>query len=434
MKRYFYAALWFLVMGANLVPTLYAQTPEKRAGMAYAGWVFDGSGYRQLFSPEQAPTLYLLAGQPSAVHAHRTLLYYWALTNRYMADWEGMDESLTGTLEVLQAGRVVIRVEPTPVSLVLPNGTSSASAAMLTTGEEAGQQYFRYGALMDAYWKELNEYADESAAYEAQMQEAMRQVGAGEKNVAVPTPPAEPSQPTLLVTEPVSAFVLNLQEGRYTLEVRDADGHVTPGSERAVVVFGPRRQGLSYTVIPEDKWTQPQQSFTSNDALYLADGAVFYLQPRVAQEYNEAFYRKLKDPQDEQGREDRWIWVQQSLVSDSFVEVHRPGRPDVHIVMQPYWVVQEAGAALGYRILDDDPEGESGGMPTFRAHRMEVQPGDPLAGIWLRDSQGQAVASSERQVRSVEERWRGWLYLPAVVPLAAAIGLSARRRATRARL
>lgn len=73
-------------------------------------------------------------------------------------------------------------------------------------------------------------------------------------------------------------------------------------------------------------------------------------------------------------------------------------------------------------------------MPTFRAHRMEVQPGDPLAGIWLRDSQGQAVASSERQVRSVEERWRGWLYLPAVVPLAAAIGLSARRRATRARL
>jgi hypothetical protein len=429
----FKEALLLLVISSVLAPGALAQAPEKSPGMAYAGWVFDGLGYREVFAPQQAPTLYLLAGQPSALHAHETLLYYWALTRRYMADWQAMDEPLAGVLEISQAGHVVASLDPVPVSLVRPNGASSASPATLATGQEAEQQYARYNDLMAAYWQAMDEYADASAAYEAQMAEAMRQVGAGEKNVAVPTPPTEPGQPALLVTEPALAFVLSLPEGRYSLQLRAAGGAVVPGSEREVVVFGPRRQGLSYTVIPESQWTQPQQSLTPDDDLYLAGGAAFYLQPRVAQEYNDAFYRRLKDPQDDQGRHDQWTWVQQGLASDSLVLVRRPGEPDERIAVQPYWVVQEPGAALGYRILDYDPEGGSQGTPTFRACRLQVEPGAPLVSISLQDSQGQVVAGSERQVRSLAEQRRVWLYLPALIPLAAAVGLGARRRARRAR-
>lgn len=419
-------ALW---LGLTLaVQQATAQAPQKQAGMAYQLWAFDGSSYRQVFAPEQTPELYLLIGRPVALSAHRTLLYYWPLTERYLADWSGVNQALSGTLELLQGDHLVANVELTSVSLVQSGTGTSTPVVSLVTGAEAGRQYATYRAALDVYARQMTEYDQARQVYEEQIAEAMKQVGSGERDVPIPSPPVEPPPPNLYATQPISAFVFTPEEGYYTLQLRDPSGQVVIGSSRSVVAFGPQRRGLSYTVIPEKKWTQPEQSLMPDETLYLAEGSVLYLQPRVAQEYNEAYYRRLKDPQDTQGREDRSVWVPQELVSDGVVEVVSADRMIRSITEQPYLVRQTGGTALGYMITEYHSDQAPEEQPTFRAYRLEL---DVRGGRWtlrMRDGAGQVIAGGERAVRLLNNKRRDWLYLPGLVPAIMALVLHIWRR------
>ena len=421
------AALTFTVSTAS------AQAPEKHPGMGYRGWIFDGLSYREIFAPEQTSTLYVLADSPSALSAHRTLIYYWPLTGHFLPDWSGLDEPLTGQLEAVQAGRVVATIQPTLFSLVRPDVDTPTPTISLATGTDAEQQYAQYQAQLETYLKNLDGYSSQLAAYEAQMQKAMKEIGAGKQNVVVPVSPAEPRQPVLFVTEPALAFVLKLQEGRYTIQLRGPDDQVVPGSRRSVVAFRSRQQALSYTVIPENKWTQPEQSNSPEDDLYMAVPGALYLQPRVVREYNEGFYRKLKDPQDNQGRDDRWIWVQQELVRGGSLEVRKEGQPATSVSERPYWVEQVSGATLGYNIIEYEPDQAVEEKPTFRAYRLEPESFGTDTRIYFRDTRGQIMDGSQRDIHFLNGKRGPWLYLPALLPLLPAILLRARRQTIRTR-
>ncbi|MGQ9599294.1 MAG: hypothetical protein ACUVWZ_07735 [Anaerolineae bacterium] len=421
--------LWLVLV--MMIRGTAAQAPQKQTGIAYQVWAFDGSSYRRVFSPEQMPELYLLAGHPVALSAHRTLLYHWPLTDRYLADWSGLNRVLSGTLELLQGGHLVARVELTSISLV-QFGTGTATPIIsLVTGAEAGRHYEAYRAALDAYARQMSEYDQARQVYEEQMAEAIKRVGNGERDIPIPSPPVEPASPNLYATVPISAFVFTPAEGHYTLQLRDPGGRVVAGSGRTVFAFGPQRRGLTYTVIPEKKWTQPEQSLMPDDTLYLAEGGVLYLQPRVAQEYNEAFYRKLKDPQDAQGREDRSVWVPQELVRDGIMEVMSEDRTFRNVTERPYLVRQMGGMALGYTITEYHLDQASEEQPTFRAYRLELSAQGGTLYLRMRDGTGQVIAGSGREVRVLHCKRRGWLYLPALVPVAVSLVLHRRRRAGR---
>lgn len=435
MRRQAYlllAVLWFLL--GLLVPESRAQAPEKHPAMAYRGWLYDGLQYRELFAPEQVDTLYVLAGEPVALSAHRTLVYYWPLTARYMADWENMDETLPGRLEISPASQEGATLEVTPFSLVHPEVDTPTPRITLVTGGEAERQYARYQTEMADYWRRMDQYNQDAAAYEEEMREAIKAVGAGQKNVPVPTAPTQPLEPQLYVTEPAPGYVFTLQEGRYTIQLRGPDGQIVSGSRRQVVAFQARRQGSSYTIIPADQWTRPQSSNAPEDTLYLTKGSVLYFQPRAVREYRESYYLRLKDPQDTSGRDDRWVWVQQELLAGGRLEVCRGGRPVLSVSEKPYFVEQLPGAALGYNILEYDPQEMAGEKPTFHGYRVAVDdaPGG-LVQVRFRDAQGNLVPGSERDVRLLSGRPAVQLYLPALLPLLLAGVLSVRRRAQRRR-
>ena len=83
--------------------------------------------------------------------------------------------------------------------------------------------------------------------------------------------PREPNQPAPLNTFSTglnSGFPVKLEPGNYRIRTRAADGTIVPESERRLVVFSPRRTAVGYEVIPENRWTFPEES---NDL----EGAIF---------------------------------------------------------------------------------------------------------------------------------------------------------------
>jgi hypothetical protein len=85
-----------------------ADGPVKERGLVYRLELFNGRAHVYAHSPAKAQTIYALAGTALVLNPRMTLVYYWPITRRVMADWDGLDEPVTGALEVLQAGRVIL--------------------------------------------------------------------------------------------------------------------------------------------------------------------------------------------------------------------------------------------------------------------------------------------------------------------------------------
>ena len=39
------------------------------------------------------------------------MIYYWPLTNRYLADWESKNQLVSGTLEILDGNKLISTIE-----------------------------------------------------------------------------------------------------------------------------------------------------------------------------------------------------------------------------------------------------------------------------------------------------------------------------------
>ncbi|HAJ06091.1 MAG TPA: hypothetical protein DCL76_06010, partial [Chloroflexi bacterium] len=87
-------ALLLLVIGQhNSLASVTAETDsERREEFVYGVNAYNGTIYQGTFYPPSVDTVYILADRVSMISPRKTLIYYWAVTNEYKADFDSMNE------------------------------------------------------------------------------------------------------------------------------------------------------------------------------------------------------------------------------------------------------------------------------------------------------------------------------------------------------
>ncbi len=423
-----------LILGLLAVTTVLAQTPEKKREFVYGVQVFTGQAYDGTFYPLSEDTLYLLADVSNIVSPRYSLVYFWPVTNEYKADFDALSETVAGTLEILQGGQVVQNLAQTKYVIQYPRGLD-AGEVHVYLGQEAEAQYKEFERQKQAYRDAIFAYHEATINYH---QDAQDKLSSGQLKTELPPPPEEPAPFNFFSTGVYDGFHINLPAGNYAIRLKDASGQIVPGSERQLVVFTEQRQGVSYTLIPQDKWTLPEQSHDPSQTLYARSGVVIYLQPFEEKEYNELYYTRLKTPQSTTGRSDHWQWVPQSPVPAApLLQVVYNGQVVQGITQKPYIVKQTEGKGLGYQIIEQsqgETERERTRTPDFVGYQVQVGPEQPSFTVRLVDVAGRVLPGSEREIRLVNPQYSSALYFLPLLPLVIGFALALWRASRLARM
>jgi hypothetical protein len=216
--------------------------------------------------------------------------------------------------------------------------------------------------------------------------------------------------------------MVNLPAGRYAIRLRTDDDSIVPGSQKRLVVFAPRRQGLGYQIVPQEKWIRPARTDVPADVIYAREGSVLYLQPYVEEEYNDLYYARLEDPQSRSGRKDSWRWVHvRTFERAGNLILDFNGQTDVALA-RPYLVEQLPGSRLRYKVLDYDAAAEKR-PPDLLAYQLFVDGHHAHYSLRLQDADGRPVFGSQRQVRRVPEVNSWALYVMAGLPMTVGVYL-----------
>jgi hypothetical protein len=387
--------------------------------------VTDGQEYRRVPYPQEAGPLSVRAGSEVVLEARRAPVRYWPITREYLADFSQDPEVLDGRIEIVDSAGEVTVVEPEPYVVWHPAGVG-AGPPELIHGGEAEALYERYLEEARTAAARDREYQRIVGAHQAAV-EAWLRLAAERRGQGMPAPPPEleiaPPEPSpAYATEPAEAAVVALPEGAYTVRIRASDGAIVPGSERALVSFGPLDRALGYVLRPEDRWTQPVASLAPDQTINTTGRTDLFFQPVPVVEYDAQSFTRLFRPQSiEAAGGSQTLWTQDlehpaedgALVlwdGDALVET---------LPRTPWRVAQLAGASRGYSIEplapDDGPL-----EPDFSAMRVPAEA--EVTRIDLVDDAGAPVTSSTRRFRKVE-RWPQPLFLPALLPLALWVAL-----------
>ena len=397
-----------LLLGAHMQVSAAGDVAPKEPHAVYAITAYAGPTYTNTFCPPKIDTIYLIAGKDSVLDLRETLVFYWPITKDFKADWSGLNKPVTGTLEVTEAHQVVRRVTAEDYTLEYTDIRSRQGKARLLLGAEA-----REGRAQ--FQKVWEEFPEQARRYQEAVQEYRNKQSEG---TAVPEEEPVPPKEIDAVVSPVqSGFVLNLPVGNYHVRLRRADGQIAPESEKELVVFTRRREGVGYLMIPESKWTQPEMTDAPEDQLYVRGDAPLYLQPFREEEFNELYYSRVVDPQNRLGSADRWMWVHgEPLLQGVTLELTPRDGKVVQVQRKPYYVRQAGGSGLGYEVLEWSEETLPGRTPTFDGYRISLQ-GQRALDFWLSDSDGQILSGSTRQMRPVRGDTALFMVLPALIPL-----------------
>lgn len=444
MRRLAAAALCLLAAAA----ASFADLPERTEELAWSVLAFNGWDYSATLAPAAGPTVWLMAGVDSFVSLRKTFVYWWPLTEQWMADAQTLSVLLEGTLEVRPAGRTapVRKLELVTYTYFNVRGDYELNWRV-ATGAEAVRELERYRTLAEAYLAAMERYQQEMEAWEREkgdLRERIRrlQEQGGDasgliERLASLREPVEPPQPRAYAvppSQPQRGFVVNLPEGAWDARLVAPDGSVVEGSARRIVAWAKSRTGgVGYEVIPGDRWTRPQQSTTPSSVLYVDGSADLYLQPFFEDEVNDLCYEKTLD---NSGRGNaglaKWVRIQQ--VPRARLEIVRRGTPPEMITERSYVVEQAEGASLGYSIVPFDAEGaHRGEEPNMKAFLLSVKGTSGSIRIRTVDANGAPLAGSSREVRIV----RGLPLAPlclglAFMPLAAmAVVMAIRSRGYR---
>ena len=413
VKRHVFKIALLLIFLLPLVAPVQAQEQEKNQAFVYGGQVFNERGFISAFYPPSVDTIYVLAGRPNILSPRQTLIYFWPLSNAYQADWASMNEPVTGSLEVVQGGEIVATIAQQSYVIQWPQGVEGPQ--IIYTGAEAESRYQAFDAERAAYRDALWAHNDAMNQYYDELRRAQQAREQGQQ-VELPEEPLEPEPPVLYSTPVSQGCVLSLAAGQYTVHVRDDSGLIVPGSEKKLVAFGPRRQGLGYQIVPQEKWTRPERTDDPQDVIYARQGAVLYLQPFVEKEYNDLYYTRLEEPQSQRGRQDQWNWVHVQPFEQAGNLVLDYGGQIVEVLAKPYRVQQLPGSALGYKVPDYDPATDTR-SPDFVAYQLFVDANHASYRLELQDTEGTPVFGSQRQVRRVQNINSWALYFLAGLPL-----------------
>jgi hypothetical protein len=395
-----------VVLLLALLPALTAaQEPERERQFVYGLNVFDGAQYVTSFAPSSVGTLYLLADSEAVLDPKLTEVYYWPLTNDWRADFGALNELVPGALELSQGGRVVARVELDDYLLQIDPARGWAGGRLFV-GPAAHQARRAFEQERADDLERLRRYGEAAEAHMRRLEEARAASAAGTP-LAVPEPPETPPPLTLYSGDVGRGFVLRLAAGAYALRLRDAGGALVPGSEKRLVAIAPRRQGVGYEVVPQEKWTMPERADDPANALYTTPGGALYLRPFAALELNELEHARLRNPQDLSGAANRWTWVHTTPIEGATLRVD--GRT---LALERFAVRQLPGAALGYTIVPH----QGSGRPDLVAYRVEAPDGPGALSLALVDARGDELAGSGRELRALAAPPEWALALPVLLP------------------
>lgn len=405
---------------------LLAQGPERLPAFLYSTTYYDGLVYGSAFVPPSEATIYLLAERPNVLSPRESLIYFWPITNRYVADWKARNEIVEGRLELLRQGEVIERLALQDYS-VQYDRNSPAESLRLNVGEQAQRNYDRVENQRLEYQRALFEYHRTFQLWRNARDEMLAAAAPGEFNEEdVPPPPVEPRRFSMFNGVPNRGFVLDLDPGRYEVQLRLDDGSIVPNSRKHLVVYSSEREAISFDVVPERRWTRPEVSNEPDSVIYALPGTVLYLQPHREREYNALFYSRMVEPQGQVARADRVRWVRYEPSRAPTMILRASGRSPVETPLRPYTVNQIAGSVLGYEVIPlDESERQAA---EFEGYRLELA--DRQAGytVHLIDDERRLVPGSERSVRVLQPERIGWVYLLSGLPLLAGFALWSRRR------
>lgn len=411
-----------------------AQAEEQ---LVYWPLVTDGTEYRRISYPKEAGPLLVLADTDVVIEARPAPVSYWPITREYLADFSRQPQLVAGNVEIVDQSGAIIMAAPEPYVIWHPAGVG-AGPAELVRGEAAATLYEEYVRTARASAEQVKEHQRIVAEHQA-LVEAWLRMAAERRGENMPDPPPEltlqaPEPYPAYATEPREAAVASLPEGSYTLRFRGEEGEIVPGSERALVSFGPLNEGMGYVLRPEDRWTQPVISFAPDEVIYTSGGTDLFFQPVPVTEYQAQRFTRLFRPQSVEAADPSLtVWVPRKEGEDAAGVTLALWDGDTLIgtlPLNPYRVAQLSGASPGYTIEEFTPP-ESGSLePDF--HAMRVGREAAITQISLLHSAGrEPVGASKRQVRHVTLPAEPLLFLPSLIPLA--VGAALRLRARRAR-
>jgi hypothetical protein len=425
-------AILSLLVFLCLVSTASADDPVKQRQFVYGLNLYNGVDFSTGFIPRYVDTLYVMADAQSTIDPKRTDVYWWPITNEYRGDFATVDEIVTGTLEISQGDRLISSVPLTDYVIQFDRAGALANGR-LYLGDDAKQRRTVFEGERAAYLKRVQDYTDASNAYTTQIDDLKKKADAGEQ-VTIPDPPNQPAPFTLFSTDVVKGFPLKLAAGEYEIRERDSSGTVIPDSEKRVVAITPRREGIGYQILPQEKWTTPDQADDPSNAIYTVPGGVIYLEPFSEREFNALGYGRLQNPQDLQATANQWTWVHTAALNGVSLAIRQAGKEE-RVPLEEFSVDQVPGAALGYNVVpfvrkpSDPPPGSLGApSPDLVAFKITAPTTRSTITIALVDSEGHDVPGSAREIIVSPPIVEWQLALPVLLPLLAGVTVLLWRR------
>ncbi|KAA3646690.1 MAG: hypothetical protein DWQ07_10825 [Chloroflexi bacterium] len=416
-----------LTMALSIVSTSHAQTQPREEEFVYATTFFDGLAYSSAMTPPDVDTIYMIADVQNILAPRRTMIYYWPITNRYLADWDLLNEIVEGELEVYQGDELFTSI-PLQDYVIQYDGNNPLETLTIGLGEEALSLRADFEEKFDAYRQALFDYYDAEQQYRAELDSILANNEPGTVDPAdLPARPEPLPDFSLQSTEPNKAYPINLPVGQYSLLMRDENGIPVANSRRNLVVYSLEQTGIAYSVVPQSRWTRPEDSVFPNGVIYAVPGSTLYLQPSRESLYNELYYTRMLDPQDQVAREDRTKWVLHDPYPNATLRVRGSDGSVQQFEPGAYFVQQLQGSGLGYEVIEFDPE--SMPRPSFEGFSLSLNPENPTYVVELIDENGQAIAGSQREIRILNTERGGQVYALGLLPLVVgAIVYVSRRR------
>jgi len=165
--------------------------------------------------------------------------------------------------------------------------------------------------------------------------------------------------------------------------------------------------------------------------VYVEGKPALYFRPFQQNEYVDLYYAKLLDPQNP-GSAERYRWVNIEQKGALTLQLLQGGKVVKTIHEMPYMVAQIPGAALGYNVVDYNPEDPNmrGRSPSLIAYKLTLDMSGGGYTLRLVDPKTKEVLpGSERELRPVKIRESKSVYLlPSLIPLIAGLGVFIWRR------
>lgn len=423
--------LRFLILSFLLsIPALvFAQAPEQTEAFVYGINAAIPGAVIGTFAPPIVGEIYLMADDTSILSPRRTRVYYWPITNEYRAAWSQLNEQVDGVLEVLQGGQLVATYEQMPYTIHFSAGEGAAKP-QLFIGDEAFKANDRFLADQMAYRQATEDY---QVAREEWLEAARQAQARGEDSTDLPPSPIAPKPFNTFSTGLNSGYPVDLEEGTYQIQTRLEDGTILPESKRDLVVFAPRRTAVGYEVVPEARWTFPEELNDLSDAILGEDDTVLYLKPHIVREYPAIAYERLQDPQSaSDASRSEWTWVSGETLDEGILEIVQNGEVERRIPLESYFVKQVPGKEFGYEILPYDPNNpDLTPRVDFTGYRVKLSADQPAYEVRLRSLDDELLLGSDREVRVVQPVSLPALLLISSLPLAfGAVLILWRRRRT----